>query len=112
LTPSQKIALAERIRDWDIDMALAGRRLIRYFLSGKMALSKLLAEYNAKCLNGDLEGRSTERKNRKLFIRMTRDEKRKLILLAEEGFYLPGEVARILVELFIKEVIRKEDLWE
>jgi hypothetical protein len=93
-------------------MALAGRRLLRYFLSGKIALPELLAKYNAKCLNSDLEDRSRELKKRKLFIRMTRDEKRKLILLAEEGFYLPGELARILVELFIKEVIRKEDLWE
>jgi hypothetical protein len=59
LTPSQKIALAEHIRDWDIDMALAGRRLIRYFLSGKIALPELLAKYNAKCLNSE-EDKNTE----------------------------------------------------
>jgi hypothetical protein len=51
-------------------------------------------------------------RTRRLCIRLNQDEKQKLSLLADEGFYLPGEAARILMELFIMGVIKKSDIWE
>jgi len=113
LTENQKNTLEELISEWDIDMALAGRRLIQYLINNKTTLEELLKKYHAEYpLQGHKNSRPKELRTRRICIRLNRDEKQKLSILADEGFYLPGEAARILMELFIMGVIKKSDIWE
>jgi hypothetical protein len=53
-----------------------------------------------------------ESRNCRVCIRLRHEEKQKLNTLAYEWFYLPGELARILFELFIMGIIAKSDIWE
>jgi hypothetical protein len=117
LTESQKIALEEMIRDWGLGTAAVGRRLIRYLLGNKATLLELLQKYQAEV--ADKRGKSRSLTNKplesrhcKICIRLNPEEKQKLSLLAYEWFYLPGELGRILFELFIMGIIEKNDIWE
>jgi hypothetical protein len=117
LTESQKNALEEMIRDWGLDTAAVGRRLIRYLLGNKTILLELLQKYQAEVANKGSASRSfrnrpPESRRCKISIRLNPEEKQKLSLLANEWFYLPGELARILFELFIMGIIEKNDIWE
>jgi hypothetical protein len=111
LTGSQKIALERLSSDWGVNMAVVGRRLIQYLLSGKLTLQELLRRYQAEVKSCGLKSKPAETRTSKLGIRVSEDEKRKLSVLADQHFYLPGEAARILVELFIMGVIEKSDIW-
>jgi hypothetical protein len=77
-----------------------------------MTLPDLLQKYSAESSTGNFKTGTQELRNCKVSIRLTRDEKQKLIALAAEGFYLPGELARILLKLFIRGVIGIKELWE
>jgi hypothetical protein len=121
LTEPQKITLEEKIRDWGLDMAAVGRRLIRHLLNNKTILLSLLQKYQAEVANRGIgagsescpsTNRPSEPRGCKICIRLTPEEKQKLSLLAYEWFYLPGELARILFELFIMGIIEKNDIWE
>lgn len=111
LSESHKKALEEIIHDWDVNMALVGRRLIQYLLSDKTTLLGLLQKYHAEGAVRKLKLKTSESRTSRVCIRLSRDEKQKLSTLAEEGFFLPGEIARILVELFIIGIIDKNDIW-
>ena len=113
LTKTQKDALKQLIKEWDIDMALVGRRLVQHLISNKTTLWELLKKYHAAypvSLSKNKE--LNELRTCKVCIRISWEEKQKLNQLAEEGFYLPGETARILMELFIAGIIKKSDIWE
>jgi hypothetical protein len=117
LTEAQKIALEETIRNWGLDMAAVGRRLIRYLLSNNAMLLHLLQKYQAGVADKGIgpcpfTNRPSEPRCCKVCIRLTPEEKQKLSLLAYEWFYLPGELTRILFELFIMGIIEKNDIWE
>jgi hypothetical protein len=112
LSESQKNEMEQLIRGWDVNMALVGRRLIQYLLSDKTNLLELLRKYHAEATVRELKIKTFESRTYRVNIRLSREEKQKLILLAEEGFFLPGEIARILMELFIVGIIRKSDIWE
>ena len=112
LTESQKAALEEIIRDWDVEMATVGRRLVRYLLEHKITLLELLQKYQAGVADKRIANKPTESRNYRVSIRLLHEEKQKLNELANEWFYLPGELARILLELFIMGVIEKNDIWE
>ena len=118
LTERQKTAMEEFSADLDIDMAAIGRRLIQHLLAKKAALPELLGKYRTASASGDLilthsyaNQKDLRRKKHRVSIRLTRDEKQGLNVLADEGFYLPGELAGILLELFVSGVIKKSDIW-
>jgi len=112
LTESQKVTLEEIIRDWDIEMATIGRRLIRHLIQHRITLLELLKKYQAGIAKKRIANRLAESRNYRICIRLLHEEKQKLNELANEWFYLPGELARILFELFIMGIIEKRDLWE
>ena len=112
LTQSQKAALEEIVHDWDIEMATVGRRLVRHLIQHRITLLELLKKYQAGVANKRNSNRLTESRSYRICIRLLHEEKQKLNELANEWFYLPGELARILFELFIMGVIEKGDLWE
>ena len=112
LTESQKAGLEEITRDWGIEMATVGRRLIRYLLGNKITLLELLQKYQTEVANKKIVNRPTESRSHRICIRLLREEKQKLNSLANEWFYLPGELARILFELFVMGIIGKNDIWE
>jgi hypothetical protein len=96
-------------------MAVIGRRLIQALLENRINLLEILQKYDAEFTATGFKRRrpeSSDRRNCRVRIRLTEEEMRKLITLADRGFYLPGELARILLELFIKGVIGQSDLWE
>jgi hypothetical protein len=113
LTEKQKAVMEELIAYWDLDMAVIGRRLIQYFIARKVVLAELLKKYNADFLNEKFKGGVFDSpRNYKFRIHLTREEKQKLDALGEEWCCLPGEVARILVDLFIFGIIEKNAIWE
>jgi hypothetical protein len=116
LTEQQKIALEEMTRDWGLDMAAIGRRLIHHLLGNKTMLLSLLQKYQAEVGKEigpcPFTNRPSEPRCDKVSIRLTPEEKQKLSFFAYEWFYLPGELARILFELFIMGIIEKKDIWE
>ncbi|MCL2024092.1 MAG: hypothetical protein FWG82_06970 [Oscillospiraceae bacterium] len=118
LTKRQKTAVEELAAAWDIDMATIARRLIQLLLSKKTTLPELLEKYRAAHADGSpsrayarTNSGSLRRKEYRVCIRLTQDEKQVLNILADEGFYLPGELAGILLELFVAGVIKKSDIW-
>jgi hypothetical protein len=105
------------ICDWGLDTATVGRRLIRHLLGHKAILLRLLQKYQAAIAGKGIEScsfanRPSESRCCKISIRLNPEEKQELSLLAYEWFYLPGELARILFELFIMGIIGKNDIWE
>ncbi|MCL2024090.1 MAG: hypothetical protein FWG82_06960 [Oscillospiraceae bacterium] len=112
LTESQKSELEAITRDWGIEMATVGRRLILRLLDNKVTLLGLLQKYQAAAADKKITSRPAESRNCRICIRLLREEKQKLNLLADEWFYLPGELARILFELFIMGIIGKNEIWE
>jgi hypothetical protein len=44
--------------------------------------------------------------------RLRQEEKQNLSILADQSFRLPGEVAGILVKLFVTGVIKDNEIWE
>ena len=112
LTESQKVKLEEITGDWGIDMAQIGRRLIRHLLDNKVTLLGLLQKYQAVVAGKKTVYRPIESRNYRICIRLLHEEKQRLSTLADEWFYLPGELARILFELFIIGIIGKNDIWE
>jgi len=111
LSDSQKLMLEELISDWGVDMAQVGRRLIRHLLENKITLLELLQKYQAEIAAKSIVNRQPETRTYRICIRMPHEEKQKLNELANEWFYLPGELARILFELFIMGIIKKNDIW-
>ncbi|MDR3230138.1 MAG: hypothetical protein LBT65_01745 [Synergistaceae bacterium] len=112
LTKSEKAALEKLTAVWDLDAAVIGRRLIQSLLRGKMSLPALLQKYRKKSAAEEPESRFHESRAYRVYIRMTRDEMRKLSALADEGFYFPGTMARILMELLLMGIIEQNDIWE
>ena len=111
LTESQKTTLEEITHDWGIEMATVGRRLIRHLLGNKITLLELLQKYQAGAADKKTGNRPAESRNYRICIRLPHEEKQKLNELANEWFYLPGELARILFELFIMGIIERNDIW-
>jgi hypothetical protein len=118
LTDRQKAAIEELADGWDIDMATIGRRLIQLLLSKKASLTELLEKYhvvhasdNSTLEHAHATPASRRRKEYRISIRLTQDEKQELNIIAEEAFHLPGEMGGILIELFIAGVIKKSDIW-
>ena len=118
MTERQRTAMEEFAADWDINKAAIGRRLIQHLIAQKAALPELLRKYRAASASEDLAlthsypiPKDFLRKKHRVCIRLTQDEKQRLNVLAGEGFYLPGELAGILLELFISGVIKKSDIW-
>jgi hypothetical protein len=112
LTEFQKTELEVISSDWGIEMAMIGRRLIRYLIGNKVTLLELLQKYQAGVAAERFASRLPESRNHRICIRLRHDEKQKLNVLANQWFYLPGELARILLELFIMGVIEKSDIWD
>jgi hypothetical protein len=118
LTDRQKAAIEELADGWDIDMATIGRRLIQLLLSKKASLTELLEKYhvvhasdNSTLEHAHVTPATRRRKEYRVSIRLTQEEKQELNILAEEAFHLPGEMGGILIELFIAGVIKKNDIW-
>ena len=118
LTEHEKTVMEKLAADWDIDMAAIGRRLIRHILARKVTLPELFEKYrttsvseNPSSINNNTNQEDLRHRYR-ISIRLTEDEKQELNVLANEGFYLPGELARILLELFISGVIKKGEIWK
>ena len=112
LTRTQKTALKEIIRDWGVDMAQVGRRLVRHLIDNKVSLMGLLQKYQAGIAGKKITYKLSESRNHRICIRLLHEEKQKLDESANEWFYLPGELARIMFELFIMGIIEKNDIWE
>jgi hypothetical protein len=110
LTESQKTVLEEAAHSFDDNMSMLGRRLIQYLLSGKVTLEVLLRKYQSEVANLKNKYNLRELRSCKFVAYIGKEEKQALIALADQGFYLPGEVARILVELFLAGIIREEDI--
>lgn len=114
LTEAQAGIFQDIIRNWrhEVNMSLVGRRLLQYLLSGKATLEELLRKYQAEFPDLGRKNKSRESRDYKFSIYVDREDKQNISTLGEHGFYLPGEVARILVELFIKRVITENDIRE
>jgi hypothetical protein len=113
LTEKQRAIMQEFVTAWDLDMAVIGRRLIQYFIGRKVTLEELLKKYNANYLNKTFKDKVFDSpRTYKFRIHLTRDEKQKLDMLGTEWCCLPGEVARIVVDLFLLGIIGKNDIWE
>jgi hypothetical protein len=83
--------------------------LIRYFIhgvrSGELILEELLQEHQN--LQRDRNGKKTG----KVTLRIKESEYRELNDLANQWFYLPGELAGILAELFEAGIIDIHRIW-
>jgi hypothetical protein len=112
LTKKEKTALEEFARGWDVDMALVARRLIQYLIRNRVSLPELLQKHHVESAFAKLKNKAPKSRTCRLGIRIRQEEKQALIVLADRGFYLPGEAARILLILFITGVIKKNDIWE
>ena len=114
LTKAQAGIFQDIIRNWrhEVNMSLVGRRLLQYLLSGKATLEELLRKYQAEFLDLARKNKSRVLRDYKFSIYVNQEDKQNLSTLGEHWFYLPGEVARILVELFIKRVITENDIRE
>ena len=117
LTEHEKTVMEELAADWDIDMAAIGRRLLQHILAKKITMPELLDKYrtisvseNPSFISNHTNSEDLRHRYR-ISIRLTEDEKQGLNILANEGFYLPGELARILLALFISGVIKKGEIW-
>ena len=117
LTEHEKAVMEELSADWDIDMAAIGRRLLQHILAKKITMPELLDKYrtistseNPSPISNNTNQEDLRHRYR-ISIRLTENEKQELNILANEGFYLPGELARILLELFISGVIKKGEIW-
>jgi hypothetical protein len=94
-------------------MALVGRRLVQHLIGNKITWEELLKKYHATYSPQIPKNKGpNDLRTCKICIRISWEEKQKLNLMAEQGFYLPGEAARILMELFLKGIIKKSDIWE
>jgi hypothetical protein len=110
VTKAQRILLEEAARAFDDNLSLLGRYLIKYLLDGKTTLEKLLCKYQAQAGGRKHMVSPEELRINKFAIYISEEEKQALSILADQGFYLPGELARILIELFLVGVIKVEDL--
>jgi Arc/MetJ-type ribon-helix-helix transcriptional regulator len=118
MNESQKDFLREVALDWGISMSAVLRRLISYALhrisEHSLTLEGLLKQYQALHVNtasGDSYAKN-DKKTYKTSVRLQEEDYRQLNVLAEHGFYLPGELVSILVELFIAGVVAKNDIWQ
>jgi hypothetical protein len=83
--------------------------LVRYFIygvfGGELNVEKLLKNHLK------LQRDKRSRKTCKMTLRIKESEFRKLDNLANQWFYLPGELTGILVELFTIGVINLNNIW-
>jgi hypothetical protein len=120
MNESQENFLRKAAHDWGISMSAVLRRLIAYalrriFVERSLTLECLLKQYQAMCENTTFtDGFSVknEKKTFKTSVRLLEEDYKKLNVLAEHGFYLPGELVSILIELFVAGVIFKSDIWK
>jgi hypothetical protein len=112
LTTQEKAALEEFAHGWDVDMALVARRLIQYLIKNRVSLPELLQKHHVETAFAKPKNKAPKSRTCRIGIRIRQEEKQELIVLADRGFYLPGEAARILVILFITGIIEKNDIWE
>jgi hypothetical protein len=114
LTEHQKDVLEDFVIFWDLDMAVIGRLVVRYFIREKVTLVDLLNKHRAAFLDGKLNCvvDLNALKLYKLRVYLTEEEKRKLNALADQWGCRPSDIARMLLHFFVSGVIGKGDIWE
>jgi hypothetical protein len=116
---SQKIVMRRMTSNWGIGMSAVLRRLISYvvyrvFTKRNLTLENLLKEYQKSCTDNNFSGNFSARNDKKTYkvsVRLSEKDYHELNTLAEQGFYLPGELLSILVELLSAGIIAKHDIW-
>ena len=117
LTPSEMSALENIISVSGFEVAAFVRWLLLALINGKVRLQELLQKYREKINEPKGSGRNREHKTSELKIhrvcvRLTQREKHELNVLAQENFYRPAELIRIILILFVMGVVKPSDIME
>jgi hypothetical protein len=112
LTESEKNAIEQCVAALDFDTPTLARRLIWLLLSGKRTLPELLLRYKDALTGNEFTNKAPELRIHRIAIRISQREKEKLAVLADEAFYRPGKLVRILLQLLALGIIELSEIWK
>ena len=109
LSKEEKQRFDQIANEWSIKPQFILRRLIRYFIDGKITLIDILE----KCKSGSVNLTKKNVTSEKYSIRtvLSEEEGRKLEKMTAEWSFLPCEISKRLVKLFILGAIEKKEIW-
>jgi hypothetical protein len=112
LTESEKDAIEQCVAALDFDTPTLARRLIWLLLSGRRTLPELLQRYKDALTGNEFTNKALELRIHRIAIRISQREKEKLAVLADEAFYRPGKLVRILLQLLALGIIEFSEIWK
>jgi hypothetical protein len=112
LTESEKNAVEEYAAERGFDTATIVGCLIQILLSGKRTLPELLQKYEDAFIDKGFVNKAPGLRIHRITVRLSQKEKEELTVLAAGAFYRPGQLVRILLQLFVAGIIEPREFWD
>jgi hypothetical protein len=109
LTETEKNVIEKSVAALGFNAATITRCLIQVLLSGKRTLPELLQRYKDAFMGKELANKAPELRIHRITVRLSQKEKEKLAVLAAGIFYRPGQLVRILLQLFVAGIIEPRE---
>jgi hypothetical protein len=110
VTESEKNAVEEYAAERGFDTATIVGCLIQILLSGKRTLPEFLQRYKDAFMDKGFANKIPELRIHRIAVRLSQKEKEELTVLAAGAFYRPGQLVRILLQLFVAGIIEPREI--